>query len=68
VLKQRKKCSNDCSKATKSNYKTPSLAKIQAKGVAKFTQIPAVKQSIKYQIKEANKNKKPVKKPSTKKK
>jgi hypothetical protein len=65
-------------KATKSNYKTPSLAKTQAKGVAKlagagiatgaFTQIPAVKQSIKYQIKEANKNKKPAKKTSTKKK
>ena len=48
-------------------YKTPSLAKIQAKGIAKLsvggviggaiTQIPEVKQSIKRQIKEAKKNK-----------
>ena len=53
---------------TKSNYKTPSLAKTQAKGIAKlagagvatgaFTQVPAVKQSIKRQVEEANKNKK----------
>jgi hypothetical protein len=61
--------------ANKPTNKTPSLAKTQAKGVAKlagagaatgaFTQIPAVKQSIKYQIEQANKNKKT--KPSTKK-
>jgi hypothetical protein len=48
-------------------YNTPSLAKIQAKGVAKlagagaatggFTQVPAVKESIKRQVEEANKNK-----------
>ena len=53
---------------TKSNYKTPSLAKTQAKGIAKlagagvatgaFTQVPAVKQSIKRQVEQANKNKK----------
>jgi len=48
-------------------YNTPSLGKIQAKGVAKlagagvatgvFTQAPAVKQSIKHQVEQANKNK-----------
>jgi len=50
-------------------YNTPSLAKTQAKGVAKLsiagaatgalTQTPAVKESIKRQVEEANKNKKP---------
>jgi hypothetical protein len=54
--------------ATKSNYKTTSLAKTQARGVAilagagvatgEFTLITAVKQSIKRQVEEANKNKK----------
>ena len=54
--------------ATKSTYKTPSLAKTQAKGIVKlagagvatgaFTQVPAVKQSIKRQVEQANKNKK----------
>jgi hypothetical protein len=48
-------------------YNTPSLAKIQAKGIAKLTgagiatggltQVPAVKESIKRQVQEANKNK-----------
>ena len=48
-------------------YNTPSLAKIQAKGIAKLatsaaitgviTQVPPVKQSIKRQIEESNKNK-----------
>ena len=48
-------------------YNTPSLVKTQAKGIAKltgagiatggFTQVPAVKESIKRQVQEANKNK-----------
>ena len=48
-------------------YNTPSLVKTQAKDIAKlsgaavatgaFTQVPAVKESIKRQVEEANKNK-----------